>query len=229
MYKFYNKFHYKSLYLQHQQKQFLHADPNADELEKAKWGWNWLERWMSSDQSHQLRHLGPPETSYLNLPTTTTTSTPTTDDMSEKTVEMDIVAPPRSSNVIMGQMGRDLFLDSSPIFDGLQDQTQSPNSNVPSYMAPTQSAKAKVRGQGPMKSRASSVPQWNSSTRKSSVIGPGSDSSSFGGGTSTYQFMRSPSPKINGVRLQSRRISGGSPDYVGSEDWALPLGAQGWA
>lgn len=176
-----------------------------------------------SSQPHNVRHMGPRETSYMTLATTTTT---TTDDMSEKTVEMDIVAPPGSSNINMGLMNQE-FLDSSP--NSNRKHQRQLSGNVPSYMAPTQSAKAKVRGQGPIKPRGSPGPQWNSSTKRGSGIGSACDSSSSGGGTSSYKFPRSPSPKINGIRPQSRRIAGGSPDYVGVEDWALPLGAHGWA
>lgn len=184
-----------------------------------------------SSQPHQVRHVTPPKTSHVTLPaTTTTTTTTTTDDMSEKTVEMDIAAPPRSSNYNMGQMGLGLglFHHSSPISNRQQHQPH-PNPDVPSYMAPTQSAKAKVRGPGPLKPRGTSVPHWNLSTRKSTGVGPGFDSSGSSGGTATQQFMRSPNPKVNGVRLQSGWIAVGSPEYVGADDWALPLGAQGWA
>ncbi|KAK4277572.1 hypothetical protein QN277_015549 [Acacia crassicarpa] len=205
----------------------------SNELEQAKRGWNWLERWMSSQQ-HQARHLEPPENSYhmthaatTTTPPTTTTTTTTADDVSEKTVQMDSIAPPSSSNTIMGQ---GLLLESSPIPNrGPNDLQAQHHASVPSYMAPTQSAKAKVRGQGPVKPRVSPVPQWNSSTRKSYVIGPSYDSSSSGGGGAGYLFMRSPGPKISGARLQSRRIAGGSSEYVGTEDWTLPLGAGAWA
>lgn len=209
-----------------QQQQYLQIDPNGDDIgiyanerEAAQRGWNWLERWMSS-QPHHVRHVGPREM------TLTTTATTTTDDMSEeKTVEMDMVAPSDSTHSNMGLMGQDFF-DSSPISNRHHQRQHS--AGIPSYMAPTQSAKAKIRSQGPFKQRTSSGPDWNTSTRRSSVVGLGCDSSSSGGATVTYQFPKSPSPKINGVRLQSRRISSGSPDNVGIEDWALPLGAHGW-
>lgn len=186
----------------------------------------------SQSQPQNVRHVGPRENSYMALATTTTT---TTDDTSEKTVEMDMIAPPGSSSSFnMGLLNQE-FLDSSP--------SPSPNSNrkhqrqhsgnVPSYMAPTQSAKAKVRYQGPIKPRGSPGPQWNSSTKRGAGpglgLGSACDSSSSGGGTSNYKFPRSPSPKINGIRPQSRRMASGSPDYVGVDDWALPLGAHGWA
>ena len=98
-------------------------------------------------------------------------------------------------------------------------------------MASTRSAKAKVRRQGLIKQRAPATPQWNPSTKKdSNIVGPGCDSSSSGGGTTTYQAPRSPSPKYNGTRLHSRRHAGGySPDFNGGDDWRLPpLDGHGW-
>ncbi|CAI8605726.1 unnamed protein product [Vicia faba] len=220
-------------YQQQQQKQhLLRRDKNGeddvdmrsynpnDKNEKAQWGWNWLERWMSS-QPYNARHLGQRETSYMTLPSTTST---TTDNMSEKTVEMDMVATPSRNNFNMGLMGQD-FHDASPAFNRVHQRPPSPGR--PSYMAPTQSAKAKVRVEGPFKQMVSSGPYWNTSTKGGSVIGSGCDSSSSGGGTATYQAPRSPGPRVNGVRSQSNRIVGSSQEYV--EDWALPLGAHGWA
>ncbi|KAI5394112.1 protein IQ-DOMAIN 21 [Lathyrus oleraceus] len=218
-------------YQQQQQKQhLLHRDKNGEDVvmrnydsndnEKSQWGWNWLERWMSS-QPYNARNLGQRETSYMTLPSTTST---TTDNMSEKTVEMDMVATPSRNNFNMGLMGQD-FRDASPTFTRVHQRPPSPGR--PSYMAPTQSAKAKVRVEGPFKQRVSSGPNWNTSTKGGSVIGSGCDSSSSGGGTTTYQVPRSPGPKVNGVRSQSNRIVSSSQEYV--EDWALPLGAHGWA
>lgn len=215
--------------MQQQQKQLLQRDPNGDDIgdyypnerEKAQWGWNWLERWMAS-QPYNVKHMGPRETSYKTLAASTASTT--TDNMSEKTVEMDMVATPGPSNYNMGLMNQD-FVDSSPT-PGRQHQ-RPPSPGRPGYMAPTQSAKAKVRAQGPSKPRASPGPNWNPSTKGGSIVGSGCDSSSSGGGTTTYKFPRSPGPKINGFRSQSRRIAGSSQDYV--EDWALPLGAHGWA
>lgn len=214
-----------------QQKQYMQMDPNGDdsgsytnEHERAQMDWNWLERWMSS-QSPNLRHLGPRETLYRTLATTTATTA--TDDMSEeKTVEMDMATTLDSSHANMGLINKESF-DSSPIFNRYHQRHHSVN--VPSYMAPTQSAKAKVRSQGPFKQRGSPGPHWNSATRRSSTIGLGCDSSSSGGPTSAHVFPRSPNPKINEIHLQSRRISSSSPNNVGTEDWAHPLGANGWA
>ncbi|KDO54226.1 hypothetical protein CISIN_1g037367mg, partial [Citrus sinensis] len=137
---------------QQQQQQHQHlsqSNPNgrdivelyAQEGERGQWGWNWLERWMSA-QPHHARNLGPNEASYVALPiTTTTTTTTTTDDMlSEKTVEMDVITPPSSSNTKMGRFNRELSDSSSYI---PPQHKPSFSHNVPSYMAPTQSAKAK--------------------------------------------------------------------------------------
>ncbi|KAK7350983.1 hypothetical protein VNO77_10091 [Canavalia gladiata] len=217
---------------QQQQKQYMQMDPNGDDIgsyvndrERAQWDWNWLERWMSS-QSHHVRNLGSRETLYRTLAATATTTTATDDMSEEKTVEMDMAATLDSANANLGLFTQD-SLESSPI--SYRHHQRHHSAGVPSYMAPTQSAKAKVRSQGQLKQRALSGPHWNSSTRRSSAIGLGCDSPGSGGATSAHMFPRSPGPKINGIRLQSRRISGDSPDNVGVEDWTLPLGAHGWA
>ncbi|KAH8492182.1 hypothetical protein H0E87_021676 [Populus deltoides] len=212
---------------QQQQQLLSQNSPNGKETghfvnehEKVQWGWNWLERWMSA-QSYNVRQSGPNEGSYVTVNTTTTTTT--TEDMSEKTVEMDTATPTGTSNPNMGMLGTNPYSN--------RPQWQSSSSNVPSYMAPTQSAKAKLRSQSLIKQRAPATPLWNPSTKKdSSIVGPGCDSSSSGGGTTTYQAPRSPSPKHNGMRLHSRRHAGGySPDFNGGEDWRLsPLDGHGW-
>ncbi|XP_021826261.1 protein IQ-DOMAIN 1 [Prunus avium] len=191
-----------------------------NQSDKAQWGWNWLERWMSS-QPHQARHSGPRDTSYGTNITTTTT----TDNMSEKTVEMDTVAASNSPHINMDLLNQDM-IDSSP-YSTRQHRRQSSN-NVPSYMAPTQSAKAKARGLGLGKQRSPPTPQWNPSTKRGSVIGSGCDSSSSGGGTATFLIPRSPSPKHNGPRGQGRGGVAFGPDSPRGEDWGLPLAVHGW-
>ncbi|XP_073224463.1 protein IQ-DOMAIN 21 isoform X2 [Cicer arietinum] len=211
-----------------QQKQYLQIDPNIEnpsvddiencgnERERAQLDWNWLERWMLS-QSHNVRPLG------LG-PIETPPYTPTKDMYDEKPVEMDMVAPRDSIRANMGLMNQH-FHDLSPISKHHQRQHST---GLPSYMAPTQSAMAKVRSQGPVKHRASFGSYWSSSAR-SPVNGLGYDSSGSGGATSAPMLQKSPSPKMNGTRLQSKGISGVGPDNVGVEDWANPLGAHGWA
>ncbi|QCE00246.1 protein IQ-DOMAIN 1-like [Vigna unguiculata] len=203
---------------QEQQKQYLLAESKGkDDIGiKEKWGWNWLERWMSS-QPYNVRNMGPRETFYMTPASTTST---TTDNMSEKTVEMDMIATPGPTNVRSISPINPDSIDSSPLSN--RHNHQIPPSPNRRYMAPTQSAKAKVRVQGPSKPRVSAGPQWNSSTKGGSTC----DSSSSGGGITAYQIPRSPGPKINGIRSQSRRTVSSSPDYI--EDWALPLGAHGW-
>ncbi|KAJ6677362.1 IQ-DOMAIN 21 [Salix viminalis] len=74
---------YAYAYEQQQQHHLLSQNnPNGketghfvDESERAQWGWNWLEGWMSAQ------------------PYNTTNTTATTDDMSEKTVEMEMITP----------------------------------------------------------------------------------------------------------------------------------------
>ncbi|XP_050203303.1 protein IQ-DOMAIN 21 isoform X2 [Mercurialis annua] len=192
----------------HHHQQLFQYDPNGKEIGlcyeservNEQWGWNWLDRWMSAQP--------PRQPSYVALTATTTT---TTDDMSEKTVEMDVATPPPALTKHQRQ-------------SSLNDSNSSSNNVVvPSYMAPTQSAKAKARnnsnteGSAMKQQRGSYVPQWNSSTRKQ---GSGCDSSSSGG---VFLAPRSPSPSPNnnnGMRLQSRRIAGYSPDSNGGEDWS---------
>ncbi|KAJ6359415.1 hypothetical protein OIU76_001031 [Salix suchowensis] len=209
---------YAYAFQQQQQQQLLSQNSHngkeignfVNEHEKTQWGWNWLERWMAA-QPYNGRQSGPNEGSYVTVNTATTTTT--TEDMSEKTVEMDMVIP-----------------DTDPYPN--RRHWQSSSSRVPSYMASTRSAKAKVRRQGLIKQRAPPTPQWNPSTKKDSTIaGPGCDSSSSGGGTTTCQAPRSPSPKYIGTRLHSRRHAGGySPDHFnGGDDWRLPpLDGHGW-
>ncbi|XP_024029791.1 LOW QUALITY PROTEIN: protein IQ-DOMAIN 1 [Morus notabilis] len=218
-------FAYQQQQQQHQQLLQTITDGGSDfgfqtnPQEKAQWGWNWLERWMSAQPYHGNGRVSDPlDTSYVTLATTSNHDGDFADDAaSEKTVEMDIVAG--STNINLG------LLDS-------RQRIGSPN-NVPSYMAPTQSAKAKARSPGNhllKQQRSPSTPQWNPPTRNwkgVSVIGSGFDSSSSGGGTATYQLPRSPGPKNSGMR----RSVGYSPDshgVGGGEDWSLPLSVHGW-
>ncbi|KAF5732428.1 calmodulin-binding family protein [Tripterygium wilfordii] len=189
--------------------------PYLDEPDKVQWGWNWLERWMSS-QPYNARPLGPHEGSYMTLATTNTTTTPT-DAVSEKTVEMEAFTPQGSSlsNFNMG------LLNMDPMEMGLnQTRRQSAPSNLPSYMAPTQSAKAKVRSQGPSKQQPlpPGTPQWNPSTRRGSTAGSACDSSAS---TTTHPAPRSPSPKVNAMRLQGKRVLGYSPESGIEDDWGF--------
>ncbi|PKI64169.1 protein IQ-DOMAIN 1 isoform X2 [Punica granatum] len=188
------------------------AELYGNEQEKAQWGWNWLERWMSS-QPHHVRQSASRGISYVAIPTTVTATTTATtaDDVSEKTVEIDTPTTDNTSPYAPGRHHR-------------QKSGSNSGGSVPSYMAPTQSAKAKVRGQGatPKQQRSPSGPQWNSSTRRgSSFSGPGFDSSSSGTmSSSTYQAPRSPSPKVNGPHRRAAANYGPEPIYM--DEWMLP-------
>lgn len=192
---------------QHQQQQW------QSEPEKLQWGWNWLERWMAS-QPWQHHHVTPPENSYV-----TATNT---DDTSEKTVEMDIPRPSSRfpidtvpSPVHYRHAATNQHASDVPAGDGRDSPV------VPSYMATTQSAKAKFRSNSLNKQRGMPASQWNQLTRRTAS---GGDSSSSGGGaTSIYHGPRSPSPKLPGARAQTRRSTGYSPDSSGGGDDRMPL------
>ncbi|KAL0304418.1 UNVERIFIED_CONTAM: protein IQ-DOMAIN 1 [Sesamum radiatum] len=198
----------------YQQQQMIHPDMSDDNAElydegtdKSKWGWNWLERWMAAQPYHPRHVVARDNTA--------------TDYMSEKTVEMDLIMPLDSENVNMGRLSGD-YIESSPYTS--RQARRSGLDDAPSYMAPTQSAKAKVRIQGPVKQRSPPAAQWNSSTKRGGVIGLGYDSSSSGGGTATYPAQRSPNPKDNnrgpGKWMRSPESS--------SEDRAVASGAHVW-
>ncbi|KAL5989386.1 hypothetical protein ACLOJK_010276 [Asimina triloba] len=172
-----------------------------------QWGWNWLDRWMSS-QPWQPRYSALPDSSH-------------TDDRSEKTVEMDILRPsgrytvdPTANRHVYSLLDRD-GPEYSPEYvkDGHL---------VPSYMAATQSAKAKARTHSPIINKTPPRTQWNSSIRRSSY-----DSSSSAGGPGGYQAPRSPNPKTNGSRAPTRRLSTGYSPDLGSEDRISQWGMQG--
>lgn len=129
--------------------------------------------------------------------------------MSEKTVEMDMAMP----------MGLSVDSTLDPARYSTRQNRQPGSDSVPSYMAPTKSAKAKVRNQGPVsvKPRNSSVSSWNASTKRGPV-GNG-DSSSSGGGTAAYQVQMTPSPKNNGLHhAHPKWMAGYSPDSSGGDE-----------
>ncbi|WOH06663.1 hypothetical protein DCAR_0626091 [Daucus carota subsp. sativus] len=189
----------------------LHGDEFAqlsNEHDKQQWGWNWLERWMASQPGH-LGNLGPHDSSYTTLTTT--------DNMSEKTVEIEMAMPMASEHVPMGRLrGNTLELAQF----STRPNRQSGLDVVPSYMAPTESAKAKVRSQGPMttKPRNSSANQWNTSTGRGPIFGLGNaDSSSSGGGTAGYQVLKSPKSSLL-QHGQAKWMTGYSPDSSGGDE-----------
>ncbi|KAK6936679.1 IQ motif, EF-hand binding site [Dillenia turbinata] len=209
---------------QQQQQQFFQLDQNggtnasglyANEHDKPHWGWNWLEQWMAS-QPYHAHKMGPNEVSYTILNGT--------DNMPEKTVEMDMVTPPSTENINLGHTSRQSV--DSISYPSRQGQLMG-SDNVPSYMATTQSAKAKVRSQGAVKQRAPSGPQWNLSTQTGSIIGSGCDSSSSGGATVTHLAPRSPCPKTKGMQVAAQ-WSGHGLDSPGSDERMLHIGGYGW-
>ncbi|KAL2540271.1 IQ-domain 21 [Abeliophyllum distichum] len=164
-------------YQQHQQHQ--HSDQNGGaefydhENNEQQLGWNWLERWKAVQPDHS-KNIMPWESSYV-----TGTST---DDTSQGF---------ESAN--MGRR-REVPIKSSPCTT-LQ-QPRLGLDHTPSFMSPTQSAKAKVRSQGPVRQRTPTGTQWNSSTKGGTITGPDYESSkNSGGGKAAYQAPRSPNTK----------------------------------
>ncbi|KAI4384848.1 hypothetical protein MLD38_002948 [Melastoma candidum] len=199
------------------------SDDNDDlfykEREQAQWGWNWLERWMAS-QPHQAQHPGMPEHQLYAALTASATTNTTGDDVSEKTVEMDTAA-----NFSMS--GRD-STETSPYSAKHHRQHSNQKNNLPSYMAPTQSASAKVRTNGPVpKQRSPTEPQWNNSSKRSPSIEARCDSSSSGGARTTYQVLRSLSPNHAGLGLQARQVIGYGPDLSDTDEWTMPAVGHG--
>ncbi|XP_071720831.1 protein IQ-DOMAIN 21-like [Rutidosis leptorrhynchoides] len=202
---------YAFAYQQEQQQQhFLHQESDTtvmypNDHEKQQWGWNWLESWMAS-QPYQKRSVGPNEGSYL-------THNPN-DDVSVKTVEMDLVTPLSSEYITTSRLSGETF-DSAK---HSQSQRQSISSDqVPSYMAQTQSAKAKVRVQ-------------NMGKHKGQPVKKGGLTNGLSFDTSPYHIPRSPSPSpspqgyvngSNGVRGQSKWATGYSPDSSGGDDGSM--------
>ncbi|KAL4561707.1 hypothetical protein LXL04_033880 [Taraxacum kok-saghyz] len=197
---------------QQQQQHFITSETDnnravyPNDHEKQQWGWNWLESWMAS-QPYQGHPIGAHEGSYLTLRTN--------DNISVKTVEMDQVTPVSSEYITTGRLSGET-LDSA---QHSQSQRQSGPDSVPSYMAPTQSAKAKVRAQNSGKHKGQPIKK-----------GTGFDTSSSGG---IFQVPRSPSPNlkgfgngVNGVRAQSKWSTGYSPDSSGGDDGSM--GRYGW-
>ncbi|KAK9058039.1 hypothetical protein SSX86_022879 [Deinandra increscens subsp. villosa] len=191
---------YAFAYQQEQQQHLMRPDSDSRVLYptnahgKQQWGWNWLESWMAA----QPYHGRPAEGSYLTHGTND-------DDLSVKTVEMDLVTPLSSDYITAGRLSGDSAQHS-------QSKRQSSAEHFPSYMAPTQSAKAKVRAQSSSKQKA------GQHVRQKGNGGVSFDTSCSG----PYQIPRSPSPNpkgyMNGVRGQSKWSTGYSPDSSGGDD-----------
>ncbi|KAK4718496.1 hypothetical protein R3W88_016834 [Solanum pinnatisectum] len=173
-------------------QKWLHSDPDDDEecfcneRENPQQSWNWFDRWMASQ--HVVRREG----SYVSLSIT--------DDVSEKTVELD---PLGSEDVNLAHH------IVSPVERIPYSSTQSNMDSVPSYMAPTKSAKAKIRSPGPIKPKSPpGVGQWNATPKKVTARRWSYDSSA-----------RSPNPKTSAKWMATY-----SPE-TRVHDRASPMGA----
>lgn len=208
---------------QQQEEQFLPSNLQAEDTglyyagegEHVKLGRNWLERWVATQPYHG-GNSEPKENSYRSNVTLTST-----DDTSEKTVEIDMT-PPLGRENINPRRSSGGPIEFSP-YTTRQRQSSS-SEYVPSYMVPTKSAKAKVRAQ-PLKQGNPLLTQWNRSTKSGTDVGSGCDSLNSGGGAGTYQHPRS--PNNNRLKVQTRWVATYSPDSSVDER-ALPLRGHGW-
>ncbi|XP_059298888.1 protein IQ-DOMAIN 21-like [Lycium ferocissimum] len=190
---------YTCAYAYQQQEKWLHSDPHVEEDDEEflsnehenSRGWNWLERWMASQPSQYSKHVMPQESSYVTLSTT--------DDISEKTVKLDLNTPLGSEDVNLAHHKRSPYSS--------WQHCQSNKDCVPSYMAPTQSAKAKVKSPGPIKPKSPPLAQWNATTKKGTARRLSYDSSA-----------KSPNPKNSAKWMATH-----SPESS-ADDRASPMG-----
>ncbi|CAA3026290.1 IQ-DOMAIN 1-like [Olea europaea subsp. europaea] len=165
---------------QQQHHELIYSNQNGDDADfydqeniEQQWGWNWLEQWKDS-QPYNTKKNVLWESSHV-----TGTSTDDTSLGFENANMGRRRGVPKESSLRMTLQQPSLSFD-----------------HIPSFMVPTQSAKAKVRGQVPIKQRSPPGTPWNSSTRGVTVNGPSYMSSSSGGGKATYQAPRSPNARI---------------------------------
>ncbi|CAD5164899.1 unnamed protein product [Musa acuminata subsp. malaccensis] len=187
---------------------YFFCQTSQPEHEKVQWGWNWLERWMGAQQWGGQHGAPPPQ------PVSSYVTATAMDGLSEKTVEMDT--------------GRRSPVNPTHYSYHLRDEPAQPAA-VPSYMAATQSARAKVRAQVPV--AKPHEPKRNAATRRSRARSDNAaDSSSSGGGTSTTINPAARSPSHTGVALgmQTRRHRAYSPDSsCGGHDRTPSSGGRG--
>lgn len=182
---------YNAFQVKEQQYSALQSHPQPP-----PWGWHWPDNKMTS-QPFQAAN------SRLNPSSYASTTSIDDIDLSERTVEMDIVEPTHMHPNVLHRLRK--------------EPKQPSQTNVPSYMAPTQSAKAKAQTQGAHKQSVPSFSPWNnpSSTGKRSPLGPnGGDTSSSASETTTHQYPSSNS----GWNRAQKNVGGYSPDSIGSPD-----------
>ncbi|XXG61412.1 hypothetical protein AAC387_Pa05g0033 [Persea americana] len=191
--------HARAASIYHQQQQQQSQWPS--EIQKERLGCNWHDRWMYQPRQHGLM-APPPESPYHDLLSESDLS-------SEMYVGVGRLSGRRHSAEYPNR-ARYTFPDRpvgltrhSADFPGQHAMDGGTTMDmVPGYMAPTQSAKAKV------------------------VRGQGSGSVNSGGGTPVYQLPKGPSSKlVNPFHLlQSDWPAGSSPDLIGVIDQTPPRG-----
>nr|CAD1822359.1 unnamed protein product [Ananas comosus var. bracteatus] len=150
-----------------------------------QWGWNWLERWMSTQQQWPDAAAAAAAAAAA-VHAAAGNSYVITDELSEKTVEMDPAATGCRNST------------SNPVrFDASRPP---PPPVVPSYMAATESARAKARPNMQLRNRAGPGGPNNGF----GCGGGGTDSSSSGGRTSATVSNAG----FAGLRVHARRNAG---------------------
>lgn len=190
------------------------------EMRKGRWGWDWLDHWLYQPWQQGLMAPPPPQSPY---------------HQSDMAPEIDVGRtsghrrsaeyPDRTHYIFPDQpvgLARHSSDCPSPYRRTFPDQQALDGSMhsegglamAPSYMAPTQSAKAKVvGGHGSVKLQSPST-KWTSSSIGNSSLNRGG-----GGNTPVYQVPRSPVPQ-----QQTHWPTGFSPDFIRAIDQTPPHG-----
>ncbi|XP_031504141.1 protein IQ-DOMAIN 21 [Nymphaea colorata] len=193
---------------------------------KTQWGWDWLDHWISTRPSDG-RHAVPGG-SYLTVNNT--------DDMSEKTVEMDIARTSsyvdagnhRSTNIPARNFRRPpLSPEKEVTVTYVPSKDMTPSVKVvstPSYMANTRSSMAKARVHIPQRHAPPLAYAWKPPSRR---VGSTGDSSSSGGYGAPASQERSSSTKAVDMRVRTHGVTGYSADSSGGEERTPPPGGTG--
>lgn len=182
------------------------------EPQRRQWGWNWLEHWMS--QPWQGGLMAPLEDSSIDTQESTESEIPVgrhSADYPNRNRKNYMDQPEGLARHSAEFPNRYLFAyPDQHVPDGTINHERQ-TMMVPSYMAATQSAKAKVRTHGPIKKQNQSSGQQTHSPRWASRHG---DPLSLGGGTTIHQTPRSPS--LNSFCTHPHWIKDHGPDFGGA-------------
>ncbi|CAN6444755.1 unnamed protein product [Victoria cruziana] len=199
---------------------------SGEQSAKTQWGWNWLDHWISTRPSDGRAAV--PGGSYLTVHNA--------DDMSEKTVEMDIARA--SSHADAGHHcnahfpGRyfrrpPLSPEKEVTVTYVPRKDTNPYVKVvptPSYMANTRSSIAKARAHVPQKHAPPLAYAWKPPSKR---LGSTGDSSSSGGYGAPTSHERSSSTKAIDMRARTHGVPSYSAESSGGEERTPPPGGTG--